>query len=135
MGSNSIVSTFFPIMELGIKLSSFLVIVAYALNFVRLNAEVDISLLVAFDLSIGRLLSIRHQSQLDLLDLHYVPFGDIKACACVCISNRHHQDLFREELHNPQMFLLHRHQQGLSRQKFPPDHHLAVLAEALVRLL
>jgi hypothetical protein len=62
---------------------------------------------LAFDVSIGRLLSICHQSQVDLLDLHHMPFGDKEACACACISSRHQQDLFREELRNPQMFLIH----------------------------
>ena len=90
-------------MELGIKLSLFLIIVAYAIDFIRLNIDVYVSLPTAFDLSMRRLLSIT----VDLLDLHHMPVGDKEACACTYISNLHHQDLFQEELHNLQMVPLH----------------------------
>jgi hypothetical protein len=60
-----------------------LAIVAYAIDFIRLNGDLDILLLVAFGVSIRSLLSICYQSQVDLLDLHYMPFrryGSLRLC-------------------------------------------------------
>ena len=64
-------ASIFSYYELDIKLRSFLVIVAYAIDFVRLNVDVDLSLLAAFDLSIWRLC---YQSYLNLLGLPYMPW-------------------------------------------------------------